>query len=360
MKDRQLKLLIAPLVYGSNGGAPAESPDVRDWLLDTAAKIAADRRIESWSVADRNKLSGRVWTALDPRVAIVNYNRTPTSYARNVAVMDARRTGADLLMFVDSDMVPDNFVGVDSEAVAFWDAAFNFIYENWQKGPLVVGAPYMMGGGDCERVAISRWRSFVSSYEHEFNHKLCAYSREEAVSMAGIQECAALATGLILYTTSAFKLVDPKPDDMVEIITKPLLKRIDAGNRTFTATEVKDLIAYVVRETRHLSKPWFYYEYADIYECDKRSSEDVANTRDISLAGLIRLGYNPVHCAWSSWASHWKMRKVSKPHLIAASDVADRFHHAVERGIEGSERIIEVHCAGGEEEDWKDVVRVVG
>ena len=316
MKQRQLKLVIATTPFGSNGGAASEHPDVRDWLIATTEKLRADKRIESW--------------------AIESYNLTPTTYARNKAVMEAYQAGADLLLFVDSDMAPDNLLGKDPEVKPFWDVAFNFVYDNWDKGPLVVGAPYMGGGSEHEPCLISRWRSFESSFQSELNHKLSPYTREEAFSMSGIHECATLPTGLILYTMSAFDLIEPNPDDTAELLARPLVRRIEGGNKSFTPLEIKEIVAHIVHETRRLSKPWFYYEYGDDpRECTKTSSEDIANTRDISMAGLIRLGYNPLHCAWSSWAGHWKSRLVSKPHLITASDVAERLHDAVKRGNNG-------------------------
>ena len=47
------------------------------------------------------------------------------------------------------------------------------------------------------------------------------------------------------------------------------------------------------------------------------------------MAGLAKLGYNPVHCAWSSWAGHWKPKCVGKPMPLTARDVADKLTRAI-------------------------------
>ncbi|MEK0126623.1 hypothetical protein, partial [Bordetella pertussis] len=89
------------------------------------------------------------------------------------------------------------------------------------------------------------------------------YSRAEASQFTGIGEVAALPTGLIMYDMRIFDMLEPKDEN---------------------------------------SKPWFYYEWADKYQSEKASTEDVSATRDMSLVGQQVLGYSPVFCAWDSWA----------------------------------------------------------
>ena len=312
MQNKKLSLVIATTPYGGNGQASSEHPDVRNWLIKTIRKIESD--------------SGRI-SSYD----LVTYNDTPCHMVRNRAVMDAREAGADLLMFVDSDQSPDDQIGIDANAVPFWDTAFNFIYRKWDKGPHVVGAPYMGGGEGYERVFVSKWRNRVG-YENDIDFHLDSYTREEAVAMSGIQECAALPTGLILYAVPAFDLIEPAPDDMAERIAMPIVKRIEAGNNTFTPEQMKELVEFIVHEKTRLEQPYFYYEYTDQYQQKKASTEDITNTRDISIAGILKLGYNPIQCAWSSWAGHWKPRNVSKPVCITASDVAQKFKNALKSG----------------------------
>jgi hypothetical protein len=109
------------------------------------------------------------------------------------------------------------------------------------------------------------------------------YDRHTAYKMAGIQECAALPTGLIMYDMRAFELTEPR--------------------------SVND-------------KPWFYYEWNNHYCSEKASTEDVTQTRDLSMAGVQKLGYNPLYCNWDAWAGHWKPKCVGKPQIIDASGVS--------------------------------------
>jgi len=312
MLQKKLSLFIATTPYGGNGQASSEHPDVRNWLIQTVRKVASEPRISEWTLE--------------------TYNDTPCPMVRNLAVIDARKAGADLLLFIDSDQSPDNMLVNDSTAIPFWDAAFDFIYRKWEEGPYVVGAPYMGGDAGHENVFVMKWRNFVSSYRNDIDMKLDQYNRNEANAMSGIHECAALPTGLILYAMPVFDLIEPAPDDMAERIAMPLVKRIEAGNNTFTPEQMKELVEFIVHEKTRLEQPYFYYEYTDQYQQKKASTEDITNTRYISIAGILKLGYNPIQCAWSSWAGHWKPRNVSKPVCITASDVAQKFKNALKSG----------------------------
>lgn len=275
----------------------------------------------------------------------LEYCDTPITMTRNAAVMAARQQKADLLLFIDSDQVPDTMIGEEPDAKPFWDEAFNFIYNRWDKGPHVVGAPYLGGDPNHENVFVMRWRNRVSSFDAETDFHLDQYTREEAAIMSGIHECAALPTGCILYDMRCFDLIEPKPDNVAETIARPVIKRIEAGNNSFTPEQMQELVTHVVRETRRSEQSFFYYEYTDKYQWQKASTEDVTNTRDISLAGLVQLGYNPVHCAWSSWAGHIKGRVVKKPLIITASEIASRFKNAVTRNVSHDKKLVNVNVA---------------
>jgi hypothetical protein len=128
------------------------------------------------------------------------------------------------------------------------------------------------------------------------------YDRHTAVKMAGIQECAALPTGLIMYDMRAFELTEPKTDD---------------------------------------DKPWFYYEWKDRFAAEKASTEDVTMTRDLALVGTQRLGYNPVYCNWDAWAGHWKPKCVGKPVSIPASGVSKKLRDCWAGGYEPGTAIVD-------------------
>jgi len=128
------------------------------------------------------------------------------------------------------------------------------------------------------------------------------YDRHTAVKMAGIQECAALPTGLIMYDMRVFELTEPKsPED----------------------------------------KPWFYYEWKDHFCADKASTEDVTQTRDSSLVGTQKLGYNPVFCNWDAWAGHWKPKCVGKPVFIDAKGVSQKMKDCWEAKVDSNVKLVD-------------------
>ncbi len=270
---RQLKIAVYSFGYGGNGGIKAQHPDVSQWLLRTLPPAAKDKRISDIVYADMAD--------------------TPITMCRNQAVLEARDVGADVCVMIDSDMQPDMDLG-EPDVVPFWDTAFDFIYNNYDKGPHVVAAPYG-GGPPHENVFVFQWTNQQSDHFDDADLNLSQYTREQAFQMAGIQPCAALPTGLIMYDMRVFELTEPKD-----------------------ATE----------------SPWFYYEWGSQefpakYAASKASTEDVTATRDMSLAGVIQLGYNPVHVAWSSWAGHWKPKCVGRPRLINSEFVSKKFTRIV-------------------------------
>ena len=154
----------------------------------------------------------------------------------------------------------------------------------------------------AQLVYVFRWQNQQSDNANA-DFQLEMYDRHTAAKMAGIQECAALPTGLIMYDMRAFELTEPKTD---------------------------------------ADKPWFYYEWSDRYAAHKASTEDVTMTRDLSLIGTQRLGYNPVFCNWDAWAGHWKPKCVGKPVVISASGVSAKLREEWAAGVEPGVKLIDL------------------
>lgn len=266
--------------YGGNGGISSEVPDIREWMVPLVAEAARDDRIENI----------RIWNLAD----------TPITMTRNRAVLMARQYGVDVLVMVDSDMKPD-ILASSPDAKPFFASSFDFVVGHYGKGPVVVGAPYC-GPPPVECVYVFRWQNMQSDNSNP-DFQLEMYDRHTAVRMRGIQECAALPTGLIMYDMRAFDLTEPK----------------DANSR-----------------------PWFYYEWKDKYHSEKASTEDVTQTRDLSLVGATKLGYNPVFCNWDAWAGHWKPKCVGKPVVMSAGGVGEKLREAWASGHDETARIFDV------------------
>jgi hypothetical protein len=258
---------------------------------------------------------------------------TPITMGRNKAVMEAREYGADLLLMVDSDMWPDH--ALDSGDVSqrpFWDEAFEFCYKNYAQGPHVVGAPYC-GPPPNENVYVFKFDNNESDSANP-DFKLAGYGREETARLHGIRECGALPTGLILFDMRAFELTEPKGGPNLAAEIEHVLSS-DVG-RTMTESRIKYLAGQLARIQVRRSESWFYYEWIDDLgvgistQSQKGSTEDVTATRDIAFMGIQKLGYNPLHCAWSSWAGHWKPKCVGRPQVISPAQVSDKYRAAME------------------------------
>ncbi len=300
---RKLNLFIANFAYGGNGGIANEHPDIREWFCETMM-VAKD----------------------DPRIGDIRtrtFSDTPICMTRNAAVLTARKLGADVLLMCDSDQAP-NLHSKEQGFKPFFKSSFDYLYDHYEKGPVVIGAPYC-GPPPHENVYVFRWGS-TGDYGEETSFSLDQYTRHEASRMSGIQECAALPTGMILCDMRAFDLIEP-----VKMSQRRVLEELEA--RRISVTQAM----------RNLSQGWFYYEWKDQYAAEKASTEDVTATRDMSLAGLAELGYNPVMCNWDSPIGHWKPWCVrGRPALFTAESVSDRFKKAVERGTLEDERIIDM------------------
>ena len=274
MTPLKLNVFLAHFSYGGNGGFSSEHPHVRDWALETVPKMKADDRV------------GRIITR--------DIADTPITMTRNRVVQLARQNDCDLLLMIDSDMSPGHHKN-ERWFRPFWDDAFDCIYDHWNKGPLVVGAPYG-GPPPVENQYVFQWTNYMNLGD-ETPFSLAQYTRNEAMQQQGIQECAALPTGLILYDIRAFDLIKP---------------------------------------------PYFQYEWTDEYQSEKASTEDVQNTRDISLAGQLQLGYNPMRCAWSAYAGHCKSWIVGRPQKYGVDQITNNFKKAVERGWSRDDAVVDL------------------
>lgn len=216
------------------------------------------------------------------------YSDTPITMTRNKAVQDARAAGADFLLMMDSDNAPD----CEPDGKPFWDTSWEFVKNHYEKGPCVVFAPY--GGPPPTEVPyVFKWAANENDVQDSFQLKML--EREEAALYMGIHEMAAGPTGLILYDMRCFDLYDP---------------------------------------------PYFNYEYTDKYCTEKASTEDVFNLRNISLAGLNHLGYNPVFCNFDAWAGHAKNKMVRKPRPLQASGICEQMKRALRHEKPAGTRIV--------------------
>lgn len=186
---------------------------------------------------------------------------TPVDMLRNRAIKKAKEFGAHFVLFVDSDMFPDyelSFQPQDEYRIPFMPQALDFALNH--DGPCVVGAPYCSAPPE-ENVLVMRWVNRETN-DPDPQFFLERYSRSDAVGKKGMEEVAALATGVLLIDMRAMAVLQP---------------------------------------------PWFHYQFTDREQWKDSSTEDVVFTRNLSLLGV------PQYVAWSSWAGHWKTKMVGKP-----------------------------------------------
>ena len=272
-----------------------EHPDSVDWYTETIIKAKADPRIGDvffWRKGD-----------------------TPVPMIRNRMIHNAEGYKADLLCILDSDMNPDAYlhtstrrIGIDPFAKPFWESSLDFLLSS--KDPCVVAAPYC-GPSPNQNVYVFQWATRTSQ-EINCDFRLEMFTREEAARRAGIEEVAALPTGLCLIDMRVFK---------------------------------------------NMPRPHFYYEWkGDGEKCDhcgqrkpgeqieKASTEDVTWSRDISMLWRASRGQQGgrIYCNWDAWAGHWKLECVGKPMLLNVNSISDRYIEAISANRRIDERIVEV------------------
>ncbi len=260
-----------------------------EWLIKTVVEMKKDERISDV-------------------LSIKPGGATPITMLRNKAVVDAKASGADYLLMVDSDMHPDlPYPG----AKPFWKTAWEFMLARRQKEwdehcagiedrsgkwidwlvknhpPATIAAPYC-GPPPSEYVYVFNWTSQMTG---EPNPDFCMnmVPREMAAIASGIQEVAALPTGLILYDMRVFDILPP---------------------------------------------PWFKYEFVDETESEKATTEDVYQTRNASLLKL------PQFVAWDCFAGHIKAKTVLRPVIVTRDSVHRSLVEAVSRGVDRGDSLI--------------------
>lgn len=271
------KVVVQRFPYGSVEHTPCV-----DWLLKFASEVSRDPRFDVF-----------IAPPLDD---------TPITMTRNRAVEIARKAEADFLLMIDSDMAPDCELG-SPLAKPFWDTTIDFMLKH--QGPCVVGAPYC-GPPPLENVYVFEWKNMESNRpdNDQGGIRLDQFTREQASILGGIQEVAALPTGLIVFDMRGFEKIPP---------------------------------------------PYFSYEYQNEGElCDgcgnhkpgkqteKASTEDVVTTRDLSLGGV------PQYCNWDAWAGHRKVKTVRKPMPFTVDGIARKMQEAIVARRVGGERLIEI------------------
>ena len=296
-------------------------PEYAPWFAKVSAELAVDERVG--------------------RVAIKKYGDIPLTMERNKVVLDAKEGGFDVIVMLDSDNLPDMYVGRDANAKPFVSSSFDFLYERGMRGlPTVVCAPYCGPPPHPVRGGIENVYVFYASQgesEVDDPDKLGAvtfeaYSREHASIMRGIQSCAAGPTGLIMYSTDAFDLMPVHGMTDEEI----LLQHAAGKLSTQRASQLLRM------------ESWFFYEYTDRYQSRKASTEDVTNTREIQFAGIAKHGEPVVFCNWDAWACHMKPKCVGKPQPLKLENVSNLFREVVENGISHCDSVVDVDLTGGE------------
>ena len=260
---------------GNNQEHPASS----QYVIDLVPELMKDDRISDFDH----------WYKSD----------TPITMVRNGCVFEAKQRKIDYILMIDSDMSPDSVPG----APKFWQTAWEFamqcrlreeIATDPRLGksaltpdklfrahpPITIAAPYC-GPPPREECYIMQWHSNETGGAN-LNTYLAPMDRDEAASHKGIEEVAALPTGLILYDIRVFDRLTP---------------------------------------------PWYEYEYEDKpYNTRKASTEDIYQTRNASMQGL------PQFAAWDCWAYHIKPKFVPKPRPFIMKTLREEFAQGVLRG----------------------------
>jgi hypothetical protein len=207
---------------------------------------------------------------------------TPITASRNRVVKRCLKEKVDYLLMLDSDMVFDL---PGPGAKPFLPTAWEFVHKFGK--PACIAAPYV-GKPPVENIFIFRWANTQSDHPNS-DFRLVQFSREEAAFRAGIEEVAALPTGLILIDVRAFGYV---------------------------------------------GKPWFKYEWEDEEESEKATTEDVFLCRNLSLAGV------PQFVAWDCWAGHIKSKVCGRPVLITPDQVGEQLREALARPRSGQRLVM--------------------
>lgn len=304
----RLRVLTTFFSYMGNSGGSGIHTDIMEWWVETVLKAKADPRVES--------------------ISYQVISTTPVTMSRNLAVVRAREAGAHVSIWIDSDQNPQLHKH-ESWFKPFWDVAFDEIYNHYHKGPLVVCSPYVGSPASGENCFVFQWAN-TGIRGDETQITLEQFTREEAAKMRGVHEIAAAPTGLIMCDMRAFELIEPSCMSQSEVLDK------------FKEGELSKVEALA-----GIQEGWCHYEYETGRSDRKKtahclaSTEDVQLTRDISMAGQIKLGYNPIRCAFDSWIGHWKPVCVGKPMRWDVNQIAATFQRVVLENRRSNENVIE-------------------
>lgn len=203
------------------------------------------------------------------------YDDTPITMTRNRSVEDAKAAKADYMIMIDSDIKPELMLGIDPMAQRFFDSSFDFAIKH--EGPCIVAAPYC-GPPPHENIYAFKVGNRQSDHPNKAaDWSIEQFTREEAAQRSGIEQCMALATGLMLIDMRVFKLLKP---------------------------------------------PYFDYTYSDEFKQEKITTEDCYFTRNVVVSG------NKIYCNWYSWVGHWKYKCVSKPVVMTPDQVHNIYKEA--------------------------------
>lgn len=306
MQKQKLDVLIAMFAYAGNGGVATVLPDIAVWLAKRYKEMDADERIG--------------------RVAVKKYGDIPLTMERNRVVKDAKDGGFDVIIMLDSDNIPDLYLGHTTTAKPFWETSFDFLYDRSLRNlPTVVCAPYcgppphpVQGGEENVYVFYAIGSETIEGQEDKLGAvRFEAYSREHAAIMHGIQMCAAGPTGCIVYSTDAFDLMPVGRQSDEEVL------------ESYREGKISSLRAIELLRM----ESWFFYEFTDQYQTNKASTEDVTNTREIQFAGIEKHGEPVVFCNWDAWAGHMKPKCVGAPNPVKIEHVSRIFAEAIRGNI---------------------------
>ena len=324
MDNLKLDILFAQFCYAGNGGVATVLPDYVPWFARVSSDLANDDTVG--------------------RVAIRQYGDIPLAMERNRVVADAKRDGYDVIVMLDSDNIPDLYLGKRSGALPFIETSYRFLHDRAKRGvPTVVCAPYCgppphptKGGQENVYVFYATEDETEDEIHGVHRHspdgtpvhnvKFEPYSREHAPMMTGIQPIAAGPTGCIMYSTDAFDLMPVHGRTDEEILE-------DHAKGRITSERAMQLLRM---------ESWFFYEYTDSQQTRKASTEDVTNTREIQFAGIEKHGEPVLFCNWDAWAGHMKPKCVGAPAPLRLENVSRIFAEAVRSNKSATERTVEL------------------
>ncbi len=161
--------------------------------------------------------------------------------------------------------------------------------------------------------------------------------------MSGIQHCAALPTGLIMFDTRIFELTEPKRkrESLIKQLMAPVEQQF-ADGLPLTLEGTREIVQRCLDSKERAEQSWFYYEWTDQYQQEKGSTEDVTATRDIAMHGRLELGYNPLRVNWDAWAGHFKVKCVGKPVTLSAENIGDKYIRAAKEDRSRGMRRVEL------------------